>query len=159
MSNALPVEVPQAEDIANAVFWLVSDAARYATGVAPSRWTPGRQQALDHAGGIAATSCGCRGPNRGVAPFGVVGGADAALARSRCGGGIHSVRLSLLPLSAVQPVEVSSTRRLSRGQARVRSVMSVVLPCRWGVRSAGDLGAIGRASQLVWCSPTRGRPG
>ena len=34
MSNALPVEVLQAEDIANAVFWLVSDAARYVTGVA-----------------------------------------------------------------------------------------------------------------------------
>ena len=34
MSNALPVEVLQAEDVANAVFWLVSDAARYITGVA-----------------------------------------------------------------------------------------------------------------------------
>ena len=34
MSNALPVDVLQAEDIANAVFWLVSDAARYVTGVA-----------------------------------------------------------------------------------------------------------------------------
>jgi SDR family mycofactocin-dependent oxidoreductase len=34
MTNALPVEVLQAEDIANAVFWLVSDAARYVTGVA-----------------------------------------------------------------------------------------------------------------------------
>jgi SDR family mycofactocin-dependent oxidoreductase len=34
MSNALPVEVLQPEDIANAVFWLVSDAARYVTGVA-----------------------------------------------------------------------------------------------------------------------------
>ncbi len=33
MSNALPVEVLQAEDVANAVFWLVSDAARYITGV------------------------------------------------------------------------------------------------------------------------------
>ena len=32
MSNALPVEVLQAGDIANAVFWLVSDAARYVTG-------------------------------------------------------------------------------------------------------------------------------
>jgi SDR family mycofactocin-dependent oxidoreductase len=34
MSNALPVDVLQAEDIANAVLWLVSDAARYVTGVA-----------------------------------------------------------------------------------------------------------------------------
>ena len=34
MSNALPVEVLQPEDIADAVFWLVSDAARYVTGVA-----------------------------------------------------------------------------------------------------------------------------
>ncbi len=34
MSNALPVDVLAAEDIANAVFWLVSDAARYVTGVA-----------------------------------------------------------------------------------------------------------------------------
>jgi SDR family mycofactocin-dependent oxidoreductase len=34
MGNALPVEVLQVEDIANAVRWLVSDAARYVTGVA-----------------------------------------------------------------------------------------------------------------------------
>ena len=34
MGNALPVEVLQVEDIANAVLWLVSDAARYVTGVA-----------------------------------------------------------------------------------------------------------------------------
>ncbi len=34
MSNALPVEVLQVEDIANAVLWLVSDSARYVTGVA-----------------------------------------------------------------------------------------------------------------------------
>ncbi|OBB36665.1 mycofactocin-coupled SDR family oxidoreductase [Mycobacterium sp. 852002-51961_SCH5331710] len=34
MGNALPVQVLQAEDIANAVAWLVSDAARYITGVA-----------------------------------------------------------------------------------------------------------------------------
>lgn len=34
MSNALPVRALEAEDIANAVYWLVSDAARYVTGVA-----------------------------------------------------------------------------------------------------------------------------
>lgn len=34
MTNALPVETLDAEDIANAVFWLVSDSARYVTGVA-----------------------------------------------------------------------------------------------------------------------------
>ena len=34
MSNALPVQTLEAEDIANAVLWLVSDAARYVTGVA-----------------------------------------------------------------------------------------------------------------------------
>jgi SDR family mycofactocin-dependent oxidoreductase len=34
MGNALPVQVLQAEDIANAVAWLVSDEARYVTGVA-----------------------------------------------------------------------------------------------------------------------------
>jgi SDR family mycofactocin-dependent oxidoreductase len=33
MGNALPVQVLQPEDIANAVAWLVSDAARYVTGV------------------------------------------------------------------------------------------------------------------------------
>jgi NAD(P)-dependent dehydrogenase (short-subunit alcohol dehydrogenase family) len=33
MSNALPVQILQAEDIANAVAWLVSDQARYITGV------------------------------------------------------------------------------------------------------------------------------
>ena len=33
MGNALPVEVLHAEDIANAVAWLVSDQARYITGV------------------------------------------------------------------------------------------------------------------------------
>jgi SDR family mycofactocin-dependent oxidoreductase len=33
MGNALPVEVLQAEDIANAVAWLVSDQAQYITGV------------------------------------------------------------------------------------------------------------------------------
>jgi SDR family mycofactocin-dependent oxidoreductase len=33
MGNAMPVEVLQAEDIANAVAWLVSDQARYITGV------------------------------------------------------------------------------------------------------------------------------
>jgi len=34
MTNALPVQTLEAEDIANAVLWLVSDAARYVTGVA-----------------------------------------------------------------------------------------------------------------------------
>jgi NAD(P)-dependent dehydrogenase (short-subunit alcohol dehydrogenase family) len=34
MGNALPVEVMQSDDIANAVAWLVSDQARYITGVA-----------------------------------------------------------------------------------------------------------------------------
>jgi SDR family mycofactocin-dependent oxidoreductase len=34
MGNALPVEVMQSDDIANAVAWLVSDQARYLTGVA-----------------------------------------------------------------------------------------------------------------------------
>ncbi|HEU4363723.1 MAG TPA: SDR family oxidoreductase, partial [Mycobacterium sp.] len=33
MANALPVQVLQSEDIANAVAWLVSDAARYITGI------------------------------------------------------------------------------------------------------------------------------
>lgn len=34
MRNALPVQILDADDIANAVLWLVSDAARYVTGVA-----------------------------------------------------------------------------------------------------------------------------
>jgi NAD(P)-dependent dehydrogenase (short-subunit alcohol dehydrogenase family) len=34
MGNALPVDVLQPDDIANAVAWLVSDQARYITGVA-----------------------------------------------------------------------------------------------------------------------------
>jgi NAD(P)-dependent dehydrogenase (short-subunit alcohol dehydrogenase family) len=33
MGNLLPVQILQPEDIANAVAWLVSDAARYITGV------------------------------------------------------------------------------------------------------------------------------
>ena len=34
LTNALPVQTLAPEDVANAVFWLVSDAARYVTGVA-----------------------------------------------------------------------------------------------------------------------------
>ena len=34
MGNALPVQALEPEDIANAVFWLASDAARYVTGTA-----------------------------------------------------------------------------------------------------------------------------
>jgi NAD(P)-dependent dehydrogenase (short-subunit alcohol dehydrogenase family) len=34
MSNALPVEMVEPEDISNAIAWLVSDEARYVTGVA-----------------------------------------------------------------------------------------------------------------------------
>ncbi|MEZ0341461.1 mycofactocin-coupled SDR family oxidoreductase [Mycobacterium sp. pV006] len=33
MGNPMPVQTLEAEDIANAVFWLVSDAARYVTGI------------------------------------------------------------------------------------------------------------------------------
>jgi NAD(P)-dependent dehydrogenase (short-subunit alcohol dehydrogenase family) len=33
MGNAMPVQVLEAEDIAAAVAWLVSDQARYITGV------------------------------------------------------------------------------------------------------------------------------
>ena len=33
LGNALPVQVMQCDDIANAVAWLVSDQARYITGV------------------------------------------------------------------------------------------------------------------------------
>jgi NAD(P)-dependent dehydrogenase (short-subunit alcohol dehydrogenase family) len=32
LTNALPVEAVDAEDVANAVAWLVSDEARYVTG-------------------------------------------------------------------------------------------------------------------------------
>lgn len=34
MQNALPIEILQPEDIANAVAWLVSDEAKFITGVA-----------------------------------------------------------------------------------------------------------------------------
>jgi NAD(P)-dependent dehydrogenase (short-subunit alcohol dehydrogenase family) len=34
MQNALPVELVEVEDVANTVAWLVSDDARYITGVA-----------------------------------------------------------------------------------------------------------------------------
>lgn len=34
MQNALPIDILQPEDIANAVAWLVSDEARFVTGVA-----------------------------------------------------------------------------------------------------------------------------
>lgn len=34
MGNALPVQTLQVEDIANAAYYLVSDAGRYVTGVA-----------------------------------------------------------------------------------------------------------------------------
>ena len=33
MRNALPIEILQPEDIANAVAWLVSDEARFITGI------------------------------------------------------------------------------------------------------------------------------
>ena len=33
MANALPVDMVEAVDISNAIVWLVSDAARYVTGV------------------------------------------------------------------------------------------------------------------------------
>ena len=34
MTNILPVQLIQAEDISNAIAWLVSDEARYITGAA-----------------------------------------------------------------------------------------------------------------------------
>jgi NAD(P)-dependent dehydrogenase (short-subunit alcohol dehydrogenase family) len=34
MQNALPVELIEASDVTNAILWLVSDKARYVTGVA-----------------------------------------------------------------------------------------------------------------------------
>jgi NAD(P)-dependent dehydrogenase (short-subunit alcohol dehydrogenase family) len=34
MQNALPIDILQPEDIANAVAWLVSDGAKFVTGVA-----------------------------------------------------------------------------------------------------------------------------
>ncbi|MCW2579700.1 MAG: short-chain dehydrogenase/reductase, partial [Blastococcus sp.] len=33
MQNALPIPILEAEDIANAVAWLVSDEARFITGI------------------------------------------------------------------------------------------------------------------------------
>ena len=33
MANALPVDMVEAVDISNAILWLVSDEARYVTGV------------------------------------------------------------------------------------------------------------------------------
>jgi NAD(P)-dependent dehydrogenase (short-subunit alcohol dehydrogenase family) len=34
MQNALPVELVEPSDVTNAILWLVSDRARYVTGVA-----------------------------------------------------------------------------------------------------------------------------
>jgi NAD(P)-dependent dehydrogenase (short-subunit alcohol dehydrogenase family) len=34
LQNALPVELIEASDVTNAILWLVSDKARYITGVA-----------------------------------------------------------------------------------------------------------------------------
>ena len=34
MQNALPIQILQPEDIANAVAWLVSDEAKFITGIA-----------------------------------------------------------------------------------------------------------------------------
>lgn len=47
MSNALPVEVLQSQDIANAVRWLVSDAARYVTEGGTAGGCRVRQQSAD----------------------------------------------------------------------------------------------------------------